>query len=213
MGGFGSRILGVGLYICLMKKIRLWGFGMALSLALTQMGCRGVFFQSNKIKIESMLELENKKGVFKKIQSQLERQQNGTDSIQKAEAGLFLTHFEPNFKTYTPKSELIIELKAILKGYPQLKIEIYGGNWCSDTHEGIPALLKVLEEVGFDENNLDYHWVSRDKKWVDGAMSDLTIGSVPWVRIFDAGVLKGEIVEFPKRSWEYDMAEILRIRP
>ena len=213
MGGFGSRILGVGMYICLMKKIRLWGFGMALSLALTQMGCRGVFFQSNKIKIESMLELENKKGVFKKIQSQLERQQNGTDSIQKAEAGLFLTHFEPNFKTYTPKSELIIELKAILKGYPQLKIEIYGGNWCSDTHEGIPALLKVLEEVGFDENNLDYHWVSRDKKWVDGAMSALTIGSVPWVRIFDAGVLKGEIVEFPKRSWEYDMAEILRIRP
>ena len=186
---------------------------MALSLALTQMGCRGVFFQSNKIKIETMLELENKKGVFKKIQSQLERQQNGTDSIQKAEAGLFLTHFEPNFKTYTPKSELIIELKAILKGYPQLKIEIYGGNWCSDTHEGIPALLKVLEEVGFDENNLDYHWVSRDKKWVDGAMSALTIGSVPWVRIFDAGVLKGEIVEFPKRSWEYDMAEILRIRP
>jgi hypothetical protein len=44
-------------------------------------------------------------------------------------------------------------------------------------------------------------------------LSALTIGSVPWVRIFDAGVLKGEIVEFPKRSWEYDMAEILRVGP
>ena len=74
MRGFGVRILSIGVYLCLMKKIRLWGFGMALSLALTQMGCRGVFFQSNKIKSEIMLELENKKGVYKKIQSQLKRQ-------------------------------------------------------------------------------------------------------------------------------------------
>ena len=213
MRGFGVRILSIGVYLCLMKKTRLWGFGMALSLMLTQIGCRGVFFQSNKIKNESMLEQQQNRGVFNKIRLQLERQQNGTDSIQKAEAGLFLSHLEPNFKNYTPKSELLFELKLSLKDYPQLKIEIYGGNWCSDTHEGIPALLKVLEEVGFDANNLNYHWVSRDKKWVDGALSALTIGSVPWVRIFDAGVMKGEIVEFPKRSWEYDMAEMLRERP
>jgi hypothetical protein len=213
MHGFGRRFLGVGVYICLMKKIRFWGLGIALSLTVTQMGCRGVFFQADKIKKESMLEQQNNKGVFKKILSQLEHQQKSTDSIQKEEAGLFLSHLELNYKNYAPKSELILELKAILRDYPQLKIEIYGGNWCSDTHEGIPALLRVLEEVGFDANNLYYHWVSRDKKVVDGVLSALTIGSVPWVRIFDGPILKGEIVEFPKRSWELDMVEMLRVRP
>lgn len=161
----------------------------------------------NKVGMETRV---NRTDNYKKLKQQLDVQGWSSEGTEKADALQFRDKIKPNFVNYAPDMEYVNNLKGLLPYHPELLIIIYGGNWCPDTHEGVPALLKVLDEAGFNSNNLEYHWVSRDKKSVDGQNTDLKIASVPWIRVFENGVLKGEIVEFPQKSWEYDLLSILK---
>ena len=96
----------------------------------------------------------------------------------------------------------------------QILVEVYGGNWCSDTHAGVPELCKVLDLCGITSYNFEYHRVSRDKLLVDGQSRSFEITSVPLIRVykFDSEgqrSLLGEIVEMPRVSWEVDLLKIL----
>jgi len=90
-----------------------------------------------------------------------------------------------------------------------LKVEVWGGNWCPDTHEGVPALSKVLDVMGVEPANFTYHRVNRDKNKIDGKNIKSAFGAVPTVRFELNGKLLGEVVEFPTKSWEEDMVNFL----
>lgn len=211
-------------YICSMEKFGIWTLRI-ITFALLEVGCKG-FVSMNKMGVvpntfsnatlsdtmkKGNLETQvNRTENYKKLELQLEMQGGSSEGAEKADVLLFKDNLKPNFANYSPKSVHINDLKGALEYHPDIKILIYGGNWCPDTHEGVPALLKVLDEAGFNSNNMEYHWVTRDKQMVDGQKTDLEIASVPWIRVFENGILKGEIVEFPQKSWEFDLWNMLK---
>lgn len=135
-----------------------------------------------------------------------------TDSAERADAGFFLKLADERYNTYKPVETVISKLLASDKS--QILIEVFGGNWCSDTHAGVPELCKVLDLCGVDSYQFEYHRVSRDKMLVDGQSRSFEIGSVPLVRIYKVDsegqrILLGEIVEMPRESWEADLLKLV----
>lgn len=137
-----------------------------------------------------------------------------SDSAERADAMFFLDLLllDNRYNDYKPIESAIAKLVAADKS--SVLIEVFGGNWCSDTHAGVPELCKVLDVSGFSAYQFEYHRVSRDKMLVDGQSRSFEIGSVPLVRIYkmDAEgqrVLLGEIVEMPRVSWEEDLGAVI----
>lgn len=132
-----------------------------------------------------------------------------SDSAERAQAYAFLGMMSARYESYQASDADILGLSRAFFKNPHVKIEIWGGNWCSDTHEGIPALMRVLDRAGFTSEGLVYHRVSRDKKYVDGLEVPVPLGSVPLVIITDEGRKLGEIVEFPRETWERNLLKIV----
>lgn len=127
-------------------------------------------------------------------------------------ANEFLNLMGNNYQSYKPKSEVIDSLNSIAKDqFNKVNIEMYGGNWCPDTHEGIPSFIKVLDQINFPKTNIAYHRVSRDKQQIDGVEARIEIKSVPTVILFNRSSSEeiGRIVEFPRESWEEDLLKAL----
>ncbi len=131
------------------------------------------------------------------------------DSVTRAETAQFQGVLLKNYDGYKPKIESINALNSVFLKHKNIRLYVLGGNWCSDTHEGIPELCKVLDMSHFNSSHFTYKRVSRDKGYVDGALATERIQSVPWVRIYLNDRLLGEIVEFPKKSWESDLLSVL----
>jgi hypothetical protein len=135
-----------------------------------------------------------------------------TDSAERADAEMFLGLVEERYNSYKPADAAISKLVAVDKS--QILVEVFGGNWCSDTHAGVPELCKVLDLCGFTSYHFEYHRVSRDKMLVDGQSRSFEIVSVPLVRIYKLDsegqrTLLGEIVEMPRESWEGDLLKVV----
>ncbi len=135
-----------------------------------------------------------------------------TDSAERADAGFFLNLVDERYNSYKPSESATSKLVAAEKS--SVLIEVFGGNWCSDTHAGVPELCKVLDVSGFNAYQFEYHRVSRDKMLVDGQSRSFEIGSVPLVRVYKLDIegqrtLLGEIVEMPRLSWEEDLVAVI----
>lgn len=137
-----------------------------------------------------------------------------TDSAEQADAEFFLNLVDVGYKNYKPAELVISKLLGIDKS--QILVEVFGGNWCSDTHAGVPELCKVLDLCGFTSYHFEYHRVSRDKMLVDGQSRSFEIGSVPLVRVYKIDsegqrTLMGEIIEMPRESWEADLLKLVGV--
>ena len=178
------------------NKLGLWI--LVLGLVFGTAGCKMV--QGN---------MEKKKTNIEVLKSVVQGHSELSDSAERAQANIFLGMMVGRYEAYQAKDEDILGLSRAFFKHPHLKIEIWGGNWCSDTHEGIPALMRILDRAGFATDGWVYHRVSRDKKYVDGVEVALPFGSVPLVIISNEGRKLGEIVEFPRETWERDLLKIV----
>ena len=153
--------------------------------------------------------MDKKKTNIEVLKSVVQGHSELSDSAERAQANSFLGMMVGRYEAYQAKDEDILGLSRAFFTNPHLKIEIWGGNWCSDTHEGIPALMRILDRAGFASKGLVYHRVSRDKKYVDGLEVSVPLGSVPLVIVTNEGRKLGEIVEFPRETWERDLLKIV----
>ena len=132
------------------------------------------------------------------------------DAIERENAETFLGSMKKQYDTYLPKAEVLESLSLFLgNDVSSLKVEVWGGNWCPDTHEGVPALAKVLDALNLEPANFIYHRVNREKNKIDGMVIENIFGAVPTVKFEINGNLLGEVVEFPDKSWEEDLANFL----
>ena len=123
------------------------------------------------------------------------------DSAGIADASDFKKSFPNTYSTSKYTDETI---KSIRKKLSEIEgegwvveIQVIGGNWCSDTREGIPVLARVLDNVNFlmgsEKEKLVYLRVDRSKKFIDTSSMevrnfiadnpDLVVTRVPWVRV------------------------------
>lgn len=112
--------------------------------------------------------------------------------------------FKKNYADYKPAMSIVDEIASFKK----CSILVILGTWCSDSHELVPQLIKVLDLAGWKQPELI--GVDRKKQSSKVDIKPLNIEYVPVIIVFDKGKEIGRIVETTKKSIEEDLLEILQ---
>ena len=155
--------------------------------------------------------------VYQKLMKVLvDHRESSTGEFREDAAG-FIKELPTGYDNYSVDSAQMVQLKQWI-ALGNVFIDVYGGDWCSDTRQGMSGLSKVLDLANFPAANLRYIRVDRNKKFIDiqSTESDgLTVEKrVPLVMVYlksPKPKLLGQIVEVPnKGKWELHLNEIWR---
>ena len=111
--------------------------------------------------------------------------------------------FKQNYNSYKPSMSVISEL-AVFKNCSLLVVL---GTWCSDSHELIPQLFKVVDLMGWED--LEIIAVDKKKQCSSIDITPLAIEYVPVIFVFQNKKVKGKIIETTVKSIEEDLIELL----
>ena len=120
----------------------------------------------------------------------------------------------PNFKIWfneeyeNYKVDSVIA-KELMPKIVEKKITIVLGTWCSDSRREVPRFLKVLDNIGFCDDNLKLINVDRTKNGIANETEDLEIELVPTFIIYENDEEIGRIVETPEETLELDLLDII----
>lgn len=112
---------------------------------------------------------------------------------------------------YTPDPKAMKYLNDHLRSYD---MRVFMGTWCSDSHEMIPKLYKVLQGINF--MSLDNLVIGMDrskttKERYMAQVKDMHVTMVPTIILINnSGQEAGRIVETVDRSVEEDLAKIIK---
>ncbi len=120
--------------------------------------------------------------------------------------------FVKGFESYIPKQSIISDLKKIPKS--KMEVQIFIGSWCRDTQRELPRFMKVLEESGFNQNQIKIFGLDNKaenyKRSPGEEQKGKSIFRVPTFIISENGKELDRIVEFPVISMEIDFLKILK---
>ncbi len=113
-----------------------------------------------------------------------------------------------NYLDYEPDSTIIDSLSV---PYPDLKVEIFLGTWCSDSRREVPRFFKTVDESKFVENNQIKLWaVDRSKSLESGLTDERGIISVSTFILYRNETEIGRIIERPENdNIETDLLSII----
>jgi len=115
--------------------------------------------------------------------------------------------FNKGYNSYRP-DPLIID--SLMKIKQQIRIIVFGGSWCSDTKDLLPAFYKTAEGAGISAKSIRLIGVDRQKDSHDAKSKRYHITNVPTFVFFYKGKEIGRIVESVNQSIEKDMMAIYR---
>lgn len=122
----------------------------------------------------------------------------------------FATWFNPSYESYILDDETKNTLKKELK---TVEIKAFMGTWCGDSKREIPKFYKLIDEVGFNEEQLTLVTVDRSKKQPSNLLSGNNIERVPTFIFYRNGQEIGRFVERPRESLEADILKIVTGEP
>lgn len=114
--------------------------------------------------------------------------------------------FKKGYTQYKPDAAAI---KTIRVQASSLHLVVFGGTWCSDTHDLLPGFYKAMDDAGVKDSQIKLYLVNRDKKTKDGAADKYQITNVPTIIVFKGDVQLGKVVETAKTTTEGDIAAML----
>ena len=77
------------------------------------------------------------------------------------ESGEFGTYYTLEFEDYSLNDSLV---KLIGNKINDFDITIVFGSWCSDSEQQVPHFYKILDQAGYDDNQLKIIAVNRQRK-------------------------------------------------
>ncbi len=122
----------------------------------------------------------------------------------------FNVWYTPNYENYTVDGE---SLAAIQKGLDGVSITTFMGTWCGDSKRQTPRMFKILDQVNFEDQNLELITVDRTKQNPKEYTDGKNIMRVPTFIFVKEGKEIGRIVERPVETLEKDMLKILTSEP
>jgi thiol-disulfide isomerase/thioredoxin len=136
----------------------------------------------------------------------------GEFSLEELKSTKNAVWFNTTYEEYSLNPETIRKLSAELKK-ENFHIEIYMGTWCPDSQREFPHLIKLLDQINFDMDNLRLVGVDRDKvvpNLSEAERKSLNIINVPTIIVCDdSGNEINRYVEFAQESLEEDLLKIL----
>lgn len=107
---------------------------------------------------------------------------------------------------YQPDS---VSISYLRKALPGCHLVLLLGTWCSDSHELVPRLARVLQLAGFPEDQMEVIGVNRKMKAPGQIRARYHLRKVPTLIISKNGYELGRIVEVVQQSIEQDLADLL----
>ena len=118
--------------------------------------------------------------------------------------------FIPNYKDYQVDEESLALIEPLIN---ELEIVVFLGSWCEDSHVQIPQFFKMMDHLGYDITRIKVialeRLENRDLVGFDGEEKGYNISHVPTFIFYKDGTELGRIVEYPQRTIEKDMVEII----
>lgn len=111
-------------------------------------------------------------------------------------------------KNYTPGKDVISELSAALETY-DVKLTVFMGTWCEDSHNLVPKLAKVLQQCKYPASSVKMFGLDLSKKGLNNEEASHNIEYVPTIILTHKGKEIGRIVETVDESLEIDMLRII----
>ncbi len=166
-----------------MKKIFL-----AFSLLLSSMA-----FAQNQF--ETLVERPNEKSL------------KGIISRQVLLADTSFKWYAEGLKGFTVRTDA---REALEKNKDSIRLLVFIGTWCEDSHIIIPKLYATADAAGFPDKNISLIGVDRNKTTLGNLTETLNVKNVPTIIVLKNGVETGRIVEYGKYGmFDKELAEII----
>ena len=119
--------------------------------------------------------------------------------------------YQSGYDDYTPDAKTLDALKS--RGDDGQSLTIFFGTWCGDSRREVPRLMRLLDAMGWPEDQRRLVAVDRSddlhKRSPDGEERGYEVYRVPTVVVEHQDHEKGRIVEHPVLSLERDLLAIL----
>lgn len=123
----------------------------------------------------------------------------------------FADWFTPGYNSYQPDPKLNDKLRKLYT--KDISIQLFLGTWCGDSKREVPRLLKLLDETGFSQKNIQIVALGGGDSLVKQSPQHEEAGKgifrVPTVIVYRNGMEINRINEFPALSLESDLYAIL----
>jgi hypothetical protein len=114
--------------------------------------------------------------------------------------------FNSTYQAYIPAKEILERIKSHLNN---VHLRLYVATWCSDSRRDIPALFRILDDIGYNTNSLEIIALNRSMESPGGEEKGYNIEYVPTMIFYRDKLEIGRIVEFPNLTLEEDMLAIV----
>lgn len=115
--------------------------------------------------------------------------------------------FQDEYKHYSIEKETLELLNS--DSFSSLHIKTVMGTWCEDSQREIPRIIKILDHLDYNFENLSIIGVDKNKKAEGINVDQLNIELVPTIIFYVDDKEIGRIVESPTESLEKDILKIL----
>ncbi|QSS97566.1 TlpA family protein disulfide reductase [Psychroflexus sp. ALD_RP9] len=135
----------------------------------------------------------------------------GEFSLEELKSTKNSTWYLKEYKSYNPNNRVVNQI-ASLDNLDELNIEIYLGTWCPDSRRELPRLVKILDLINFDKDELKMIGVTRSKKVPEitkEKAKQLNIINVPTIIVYKNGKELNRYVEFAVETIEKDLFKIM----
>ena len=110
--------------------------------------------------------------------------------------------FKKGYDNYVP-----LQLSTLK--YDDINVVVFFGTWCHDSKRELPKALKIFNEIGINDENIELVAVGIDKKEPEGRAAKLNLMYTPTIIFFRESKEIGRIVEKPVKSLEKDIESII----
>ncbi|MET0394836.1 MAG: thioredoxin family protein [Chitinophagaceae bacterium] len=101
--------------------------------------------------------------------------------------------YAENQKGYTPNET---GLTALKNNADTLRLILFMGTWCEDSHFIIPRFFSLIDKAGFSSDRVTLIGVDRGKKTLGHLSEALHITNVPTIIVLKNGKELGRVIEY-----------------
>ena len=112
--------------------------------------------------------------------------------------------FQDEYDHYTIDLESLELIQSDL--FSTIQIKIVMGTWCGDSQRELPRLIKILNHLEYNYENLSIIGVDKNKTAKGTEFDQLNIELVPTIIFYVDNQEIGRIIESPAESLEKDIA-------
>jgi len=114
--------------------------------------------------------------------------------------------YAQEYEDYEINHDLVIASRDFLDS---IEVQVFLGTWCEDSRREVPRFFKILDEMGWSENQMQMIMLDRNKTSGYGLEKDKNIHHVPTFVVYKERQEIGRIIETPTETLEEDLFNIL----